>query len=138
MPSVKTWNRFANGILRSPFYGLMGDSLVITVTGRKTGELYSLPVNYTQSGDTVTIISRRDRTWWRNLRGGADVTCRLRGRDVRGRANVIEDDEGVMTALTAFVQGLRRVPKRFRDIREAASTRVVVEVELCPLSEDKA
>jgi deazaflavin-dependent oxidoreductase (nitroreductase family) len=109
----------------------MGDSLVITVTGRKTGRLYSVPVNYSQSGDKVTIISRRDRTWWRNLRGGAEVILRQRGRDVRGRATVIEDDEGVVTALTDFTQQLSRVPRRLRDVREAAATRVVIHVQLC-------
>ena len=48
--------------------------LLITVTGRKSGKKYTTPVNYLRRGDELTIISLHTRTWWRNLRGGREVT----------------------------------------------------------------
>ncbi len=134
MEQQSGWMRFGNWLLastlQSPLYPLAGNTLLITVTGRKSGNLYTLPVNHARSGDGVTIISRRWRTWWRNLRGGAPVTLHLNGRDVKGWATVIEDDPGVVAALTAYVRQLRRVPRRYRDLAQAAQTRVIVQVKI--------
>ena len=52
---------------------VLGDTRLITVTGRKTGRKYTTPVGYYQEGDTLWVISSRDRTWWRNATGGAQV-----------------------------------------------------------------
>lgn len=130
---IRFGNQFLTAILRSPLHGFASSgTLLITVTGRKSGKTYSVPVNYSRDGDVVSIISRRNRTWWRNLRGGAGVTLCLHGRDVQGWATVIEDDPGVIKALTTFVAQLPRVPRRLRDIQEAAKTRVMVQVKLHP------
>ena len=111
-------NRRANLVmiatLRSPLYMLAGKSLLITVTGRKSSKQYTLPVNYSRAGDVVTILSRRDRTWWRNLRNGAPVMLHLRGKDVQGWATVIEDNTEVANALKAYTQTLSRIPRRLR------------------------
>ena len=98
----------ANGImralLRSPLHGLVSRRVVlITVSGRRSGRLYTTPVNYVRDGDIITVISRRNRTWWRNLRGGAQVTVRVRGKDLKGVAEVVVDDkEAVAKALLAL------------------------------------
>ncbi len=101
---------------------------------KKTGRPYTIAVTYWRQGDLITIVSLRHRTWWRNLRGGAPVTLRLKGRDVKGYATVIEDEKGVAAALTAAFQGERRPPRRYRDAAVAAKTRVIVQVQLQPLS----
>ena len=101
-------NALANGImralLRSPLHGLVSNRvMLITVSGRKSGRLYTTPVNYVRDGDIITVISRRNRTWWRNLRGGAQVTVRVRGKDLKGVAEVVVDDkEAVAKALLAL------------------------------------
>ena len=67
-------------LLRSPLHRMAsGSTMLITVTGRKTGARYTTPVNYVRDGSTLTVFSWRQRTWWRNLRGGAPVALRLRG-----------------------------------------------------------
>ncbi len=130
---IRYGNQLLTAILRSPLHGFASSgTLLITVTGRKSGKTYTVPVNYSRQGNVVSIISRRNRTWWRNLRGGAPVTLRLQGRDVQGWGTVIEDDEGVVKALTTFVEQLPRVPRRLKDIPEAAKTRVVVQVKINP------
>ena len=61
--------------------------------GRRTGRAYDVPVVYHRGEDGVleAITSRRG-VWWRNLRGGADITVLLRGRDCRACVEVVEDD----------------------------------------------
>lgn len=99
---------FMKVILRSPFHGwLSGDVVLITVTGRKSGRKYTTPVNYLRQGDVLRIVSWRNRTWWRNLRGGSPVTLRLQGQDVKGWGTVVEDDPGVAAGLSAH---LRQAP----------------------------
>ena len=103
---VGVLNRLANPamrvILRSPLHALVsGSTMLVTVTGRRSGQTYTTPVNYVREGDTVTVFSWCDRTWWRNLRGGAPVTLRLRGRDLRGTGEVAAvGGEAVAAALT--------------------------------------
>jgi len=104
MPSA-IGNFFIKTLLNSPLHPLLGSSFaVITVRGRKTGKLYSTPVNVTRDGDVFTIISRRERTWWRNLRGGGAAHLRVAGRRYAVQAEVIEDPAGVAAGLGEYFQ----------------------------------
>ena len=49
-----------------------------------------------------------DGPWWKNLRGGAPVTVRLRGRDVSGVAEAVTDPAEVERVLRAM---LARFPR---------------------------
>ena len=89
-PKQPTSRRVMSWLLRSPFHIFMGGMLLITVTGRKSGRAITTPVNYVRAGDTLLIASKADRTWWRNVRGGAPVTLVLNGRAYRAQANTIE------------------------------------------------
>ncbi len=93
--------------LRSPLHHLLGDTLLITVTGRKTGRKISLPVNYYRDGESLWILSNRDRTWWRNLLHGGEVMLRLHGHDLCGSGEVIEDEPRVAAGLAEYI---RRLP----------------------------
>jgi deazaflavin-dependent oxidoreductase (nitroreductase family) len=96
-------NSFITWVLRSPMHGLLsGGMMLITVTGRKTGRLITTPVQYLTEGDVLWVNSTRQRTWWRNLRGGAQVTLRLRGKDVHGRAEVIEEAQAVEKGFNVY------------------------------------
>jgi hypothetical protein len=101
-------NKIANPamrmVLRSPLHGLVsGSTMLVTVKGRKSGKAYTTPVNYVREGDSITIFSLRSRTWWRNLRGGAPIALRVRGRDLRGSGEVTATDvESVGAALLAM------------------------------------
>ncbi len=92
VPPVKqpTSRRVMSWLLRSPFHVFMDGMLLITVTGRKSGRPITTPVNYVRDGDTLLITSIAERTWWRNVRGGAPVTLVLNGRSYRADANAIE------------------------------------------------
>ncbi len=89
-------NPFVKLILRSPLHTLMDKSVVlITYTGRQTGETHSVPVNYVRDGKELKIISRRNRNWWRNMRGGAAVRVTLEGKERGGWAELFEQSREV-------------------------------------------
>ena len=100
---------FVKLLLRSPLHGLYSKStMIVTLIGRKTGRTISLPVSYYGEGGVLWVISRRDRKWWRNLRGGADVALHLRGHKVPARGEAILDKEAVTDLLRDY---LTRFPK---------------------------
>ncbi len=136
-------NRTMKLVLRSPVHGMVDKTvLLITFTGRKSGKTYTTPVDYSQDGDQVTIFTHAD--WWKNLRGGAPVTLRIRGRELQGLAEpVAEDKQAVAVGLT---EHLRKVPSdakyygvtfddhrnpRAEEVEKAAQSVVMIRVRLC-------
>lgn len=94
------WNGFNKTILKSRMHGLTSRNIVlITFTGRKSGKSYTTPVNYTQDGNILRITSSTDRQWWRNLKANPEVELHLRGKAVRGTAQVFEELEEVADEL---------------------------------------
>jgi deazaflavin-dependent oxidoreductase (nitroreductase family) len=98
---------FMSFILRSPLYPLLGDTLLITVTGRKTGKKYTTPVGFYREGNFLWILSYRNRTWWRNVCGGANVEMHIRGKSKKAFAEAVLDEGEVTTRLIEYV---RRIP----------------------------
>ena len=87
-------NPLARWLLTSPLHPLASWYVMsLRFPGRRTGHAYDVPVVYHRGEDGVleAITSRRG-VWWRNLRGGADITVLLRGRDCRACVEVVEDD----------------------------------------------
>jgi deazaflavin-dependent oxidoreductase (nitroreductase family) len=137
------YNSIMAWLLRSPLHGLISRSfMLITFTGRKSGRVYTTPVNYVRDGDVLSVVSFRHRTWWRNLRGGAPVTVRVQGQDLQATGEVVEDDAGVAARLMAH---LKQAPSYARylqvaldpngqpnpeDVARAAKDRVMVRIQL--------
>ena len=104
-PAFTVINPAMKALLRSPLHGLVsGSLLLVTFTGRRSGREYTTPVGYEQVDGTLYVTSQTDRVWWKNLRGGADVTVHLRGEARAGHAEVIEDDEAVADYVLGFVE----------------------------------
>ncbi len=136
-------NPILSALLRSPLHALLDDgTMLITVAGRRSGRLYTTPVNYHRQGDQFTVISLRDRTWWRNLRGRAEVGVHLHGQARRGRATLSEADADVAAAL-GEVLAVRPAHARYLGVRigsdgrpnpddlaQAARSRVVIRIQL--------
>ncbi|GAB4547118.1 MAG: nitroreductase/quinone reductase family protein [Anaerolineales bacterium] len=129
-------------LLRSPLHGILSGSFaLITVTGRKSGKQYTLPVNYFRQGDALLIFSLRSRVWWRNLRrDNAIVRMRLQGKDVSGWAAALEDEAQTAQALAIFFNSAPKYAKYFdvsldergkpsiADLARAAQTRIAIQV----------
>ena len=80
-------------ILRSPLHWAVSSGLaLITVTGRRTGHPYTIPVGYQRDGDVIVImVSQAARKqWWRNFRKPGSVGLVLCGREHAGTAWVVE------------------------------------------------
>lgn len=134
-----TSRRFMTWMLRSPFHIFMSGILLITVTGRKTGRLISTPVNYVRDGETLLMTSKVDRTWWKNLRGGAKVALRLNGKTYHADATVVEDRNAVEQELLRFFRLTKRTiagihltpdgqPTKPEKFARVVQTRVVIEI----------
>lgn len=79
-------------LLRSPLHGLLSRSIMlVTVTGRRSGTRFTVPVNYRRDGDRLDVVSWRRRRWWRNLGLGAPVIVRLAGQDRPAWGEVVDD-----------------------------------------------
>ena len=92
-PLFKIINPIMALLLRSPLHRLCSDSLMlITFIGRKSGKPFTTPVRYIQSDGTVRCFTSSENQWWRNLRGGVEVTLRIGGRDGIYQASAIEQN----------------------------------------------
>jgi deazaflavin-dependent oxidoreductase (nitroreductase family) len=141
------YNRVMIALLRSPLHSMLDKNmLVLTYTGRKSGKTYSTPVNFLSfedaQGEYLLTTSYRQRTWWRNLRGGAPVTLCLHGKDRSATAVAIEDLAAVATGLASYLSQSPSIARYFdvkldaagkpvpQDISRAAETRVVIQTRL--------
>ena len=109
-------NKAMKFILRSPLHGVVSKYLLlINFTGRKSGKSYTTPVSYSQQDDQVIIFTHAN--WWKNLRGGAPVTVRIRGRELQGLAEPIAEDKQAVAA--GLMEHLRKSPfdARFYDVK---------------------
>ncbi len=138
---LRSGNILFSWILHSPLRGLLSSNfMLISVTGRKSGRVYTTPVNYHRAGEALQVISIRDRTWWRNLRGeGAAATLRLQGKDIQTWGRVIEDEQKVAQMLVDYLMQGPQVARYLGikpgvdgklnedEIRQAAKDKVIVE-----------
>jgi len=122
--------------------------MLITFTGKRSGRRYTTPVRYVSLGEAVRCFTSAENMWWRNLRGGADVSLRIQGVDRPFRAMPIERDpalirEALRQYLTLFPQdaayhgiGLNRDKTLVdADLDRASREAVVVECRPKPAPE---
>ncbi len=88
-----------------------GSIMLMTYRGRKSGKIYTIPMNYLVVTERLYTISSRDRVWWRNLLPGADVLLRLKGRDVPARAEAIVEHDQVVQNLALLIRNAPQMAK---------------------------
>ena len=94
----KRWFRIGNvvmrALIRSPLGPKMQGLSVLTLTGRRTGRRYAIPVSVIDLDGSRIVLTASP--WKANLRDGADVEVRA-GRTIRPmRATLVEDPEEVV------------------------------------------
>jgi deazaflavin-dependent oxidoreductase (nitroreductase family) len=84
--------------------------MLITVTGRRSGRRYTIPVGYQREGDLLTILASEapKKLWWRNLHDPAPVDVRVRGKALQGTAVLVPPTAPDFKAKAE--QTLRRLP----------------------------
>lgn len=102
-------NDFMSWVLRSPFHGVLSNGMMlITITGKKTGRKYTTPVGYYAEGGYLWVITSRERKWWRNLQGGANVDLCLKRKPQQAFAETETDEKLVEARMYEY---LRHVPQ---------------------------
>jgi len=108
------FNPIMRGLLRSPLHFFVSKNMMLmTYKGRKSGQSFTVPMNYLAIGDALYTISTRERVWWRNLRAGAQVMIRLQGREVQAWAEAVEDETQVAGSLLEYLQKAPRLARYF-------------------------
>jgi len=136
-----TGNDFVNFFLRTPLHVFLGNTMLITVTGCKTGRKYSTPVGFYRDDDTLWVMTSRDRTWWRNIKQGANVTLLLKGKNVNAFAIAELDDKMVEKHIFDYIRHMPLAAKSLgirmennspnaEDIARLAQDRLFVKAEL--------
>ena len=112
-------NVLVGAVLSSPFHALLDRrTALLTITGRRSGRRFQVPVEYSRDGHVVHVISRADRRWWRNLTGGARLSIRIGGVDYPAFGEVREMAEADRVR---FLQGFwREIYGRYLDTSHAA------------------
>lgn len=136
-------NQVANPLMRrllqSPLHFIVSkNTLLLCYKGRKSGRAYQTPVNYVADGDTLRVISFRERKWWRNLRGGVPATLFLRGQERAAWADAVEQETAVTTELQHLLPQAPHLAKYLaidetlpaEQIGRAAQTRIIVKLKL--------
>lgn len=130
-------------LLKSPLYWMISKgTMLVSVTGRRSGRKILTPTNYVRDGNTLWVVSWRERMWWRNLRGGAGVRVLLVGKSLEGRGQVIEELKAVAQSLFEYYIKVPQVAKYVQigldtagkpvvaDCERAAKKMVVVRIDL--------
>lgn len=135
-------NDFMAWVLRSPFHGILSNGMMlITVTGCKTGKKYTTPVGFYEEDGSLWVLTSRDRTWWKNLKGGANVSLLLRRKSVQAFAEPELDERFVACKIVEY---LRHVPQAAKpmgirvqdktpnaeDVARVSKDRLFVRIEL--------
>jgi deazaflavin-dependent oxidoreductase (nitroreductase family) len=134
-------NDFMSWVLRSPLHGMLSNSMMlITVKGRKTGREYTLPVNYYRENGNLWVLTNRDRTWWRNIQDGAQVSLLLKRQPVSAYAVPELETQSVERLLFDYLKHIPQAAKPMsirmeketpnsEDIERVAKERLFVRIE---------
>jgi deazaflavin-dependent oxidoreductase (nitroreductase family) len=123
---LRAINPFMAALLRSPLHGVLSRQMfLLTVTGRRSGRQFTLPLGYVRDGDALLVVSQHSeqKRWWRNLRGGAPVALHLRGHRMTGCAEVIERPVAVAAEIERLIARLG--PRE-------ASARLYMDLDVTP------
>jgi len=122
---LKYVNPVLLGLLRSKLHGVASKNLMLlTVTGRKSGRTYTMPVTRHQRTDGTLVVSGAG-AWRHNLQAGTDVRVTLDGRE--RTAHVAREEDPV------------RAAEVFKGLLEDSGTRamgVKVNVDHAPTVEE--
>jgi deazaflavin-dependent oxidoreductase (nitroreductase family) len=136
-----TGNDFMSWVLRSPFHGILSNGMMlITVAGCKTGKKYTTPVGYYRENGNLWVLTSRDRTWWKNLKGGAEVSLLLKRKPVTAFAVPELDPRCVEARMCEYIKHIPQAAKSMgirvengnanaEDIVRVAKDRLFVKVQ---------
>ena len=137
-------NAMVSALLHTPILHrvISNQILLLSFTGRKSGKRYAIPVGYIRDGQTVRILTKWFRGWWRNFQVAAPVELLIEGKHYYGTAKALTDEVSSIAALTIAIKkypynadfyGIRlTAPNQANmdDVRYIAPKVVVLQIEL--------
>ncbi len=129
-------------ILNKAFGALVGLGLglrhnyLLQVRGRKTGRVYSTPIDLLELEGRRFLVAPRGRTQWiRNAEAAGEVTLKKGTRRERFRIRVVRDEEKP-EILKAYLDRFKLTVQRYFPIPAGSELRAFTEVvERYPVSE---
>jgi len=123
--------------------GMVGQGVaLLRFTGRRTGKHYAIPVSYYREDDTVTVVTKRLRNWWRNFEAPAEVELRLAGHEYVGKAEARPSDAETLDYMIRYL-GERPIDAKAYGLKKNEVTRekiaailphiVVISIEITPV-----
>ncbi len=91
--------------------------MLISFTGRRSGNVFTTPVRYIKNGETIRCFTSSENQWWRNLRDGAKVTLRIKGKDSPYTAVAIENSPEEVKKWLVFYLELFPQDAAYHDIK---------------------
>ena len=95
-------------VLRTPLLHsvVSNNIMLLTFTGLKSGKTYTIPVSYTQHGNTVMMFT--NHVWWKNLMKDVLVKLYMRGHQREATIELNTDDVEQITPV--LFEHLRNKP----------------------------
>ena len=109
----RVFNSIVRWILTSPLHWLMSKSvMLITFRGRKSGQEFTTPVQFTRDGEEVWVMVGfpEKKNWWRNLIGGAAVKVCIERTWNAGNAVVLRGETDQKEILVGLKQIINKFP----------------------------
>ncbi|MFN8374183.1 MAG: nitroreductase/quinone reductase family protein [Anaerolineae bacterium] len=115
---------------------------LLSFTGRKSGHHYAIPVGYARKDDTVIILTKRFRSWWRNFQKAMPIDLWLEGKRRHGEAQALIDETTMMPLVVEMltqhpddaqfygIQPLSGDNPDLTEVRQIAPKLVVVRIKL--------
>ena len=104
-------------LLRSRAHWLLSRGLtLVTVTGRRSGRRYTIPVGYLETSDGIIVLvdDAPSKTWWRNYLDGGPIEVLLRGVRRHGEAHTLAPESGEFRRCAdACFRRARFIPRLF-------------------------
>jgi hypothetical protein len=99
--------------------------MLISVKGRRTGRVYTVPVGRHESGGTFLVSA--DGRWRRNLRGGVPVMLTVDGAERAGYAELDEDPDAVAAVYRTLLDRYGRIGTLMLGLRINVGRRPTVD-----------
>lgn len=116
-PLALRFLQFQCFLLRKDWLGSMGDLvLVITTTGRRTGQPVSTPIGYVRDGEDWAALSYATSNWYRNLKKTPEARLEIRGRPVQVRTEFVDDEPGRQRLVELYRQQRARNFRMFFNV----------------------
>jgi uncharacterized pyridoxamine 5'-phosphate oxidase family protein len=120
----KVGNVFLKPILASPLHFLASKRVMLITVEDRNGKKFTTSVRYCRDGQKLTFFTYKDSEWWKNLRNSPQVTMRVEGEKLTGKAEIHQNNP------YAIQKAVKKVHPRMKPAKLDTFSRQVVMVDV--------